>query len=195
MFIPEASENMPRSVRPFWRFVGRCVFWLLGWQFEGDLPNLKKAVVIVAPHTSNWDFVIGMAAKMLVGVKANWLGKDAIFVGPAATIFKSWGGIPVERSSAHDLVSNVVTEFNQREKMWLGLSPEGTRTHVDQWKSGFWHIAKDANVPILMVAFDYQKKALVIGKTFIPSDDKAADMIDIRAYFAEVGNGKIPSGE
>jgi 1-acyl-sn-glycerol-3-phosphate acyltransferase len=195
MSIPISPENMPRSVSACWVFIGRLVLRILGWQVEGDLPNYKKAILIVAPHTSNWDFVIGMAAKMALGVKANWLGKGAIFVGPAALMFKSWGGIPVARDDAHNLVSNVVSEFQKREKMWLGLSPEGTRTHVEEWKSGFWHIAKAAELPIQTVVFDYSRRMLVIGEVFMPTDDKATDVAAIRAYFAEVGNGKIPSGE
>lgn len=195
MLIPNAPENMPRSHHKFWGFVGRIVLQLLGWKYEGELPNFKKAVVIVAPHTSNWDFVLGMAAKMTVGLKANWLGKDAIFVGPAAILFTSWGGIPVERMDPHDLVAQVASEFDQREKMWLGLSPEGTRKHVDNWKTGFWHIAKTADVPIQTVAFDYTRRTLIIGKAFIPSDDKLADIASIRQYFSEVGHGKFPKDE
>lgn len=195
MLLPDLPENMPTGINRFWAFIGRLVLGFVGWGIQGELPNLKKVVIIVAPHTSNWDFVIGMAAKMVVGVKANWLGKDAIFVGPAAAIFKSWGGIPVERSNAHDMVGHVVNEFRQRDKMWLGLSPEGTRTHVPQWKSGFWHIAKAAEVPIQAVAFDYASRRLVIGKVFTPGDDLQADMDEIRAHFADIGNGKIPENE
>ena len=195
MLLPVVPENMPYGGSRFWGFIGRWIFRLKGWSIEGEIPNAKKLVLIAAPHTSNWDFVVGMAAIFALRIQATWLGKDAIFKGPTGRIFRSWGGIPVERSSSHDMVSQVVGEFKQREKMWLGLSPEGTRGHVDKWKSGFWHIAKAAEVPIQTIVFDYARRKLVIGKAFNPSDDLPADMKIIRAYFADVGHGKFPEGE
>lgn len=195
MQLPVLPENMPHGASRFWSIIGLWLLRIKGWQIEGELPNYKKAVLIVAPHTSNWDFVIGMAAKMAIRLQANWLGKHTIFKGPANQIFRGWGGIPVERSSAHNMVDQVVEAFNSREKMWLGLSPEGTRGHVDKWKSGFWHIAKAAGAPILAISFDYPRKTLIIGKSFVPGEDLKTDMAAIRSYFAEVGVGKIRSGE
>lgn len=195
MQLPLVPENVPHGASRFWAFVGLWILRIKGWKIEGDIPNIKKAVLIVAPHTSNWDFVVGMAAKMAIRLQANWLGKDAIFKGPTGGLFKSWGGIPVERSSAHDMVSQVVGEFKQRDKMWLGLSPEGTRGHVDKWKSGFWHIAKAAAVPIQTIVLDYSSRRLIIGKAFTPGESLPNDMATIRAYFAEVGSGKFPENE
>lgn len=195
MLLPAIPENMPRNNSVFWAWLGRVVLRLKGWQIQGDIPNLKKAVLIVAPHTSNWDFVIGMAAKMALRLEATWLGKDSIFVGPADKIFRSWGGIPVERSSAHDMVAQVADQFRQRDVMWLGMSPEGTRKHVEKWKSGFWHIASAANVPIQTIYLDFSRKVIGIGETFDASGDVEEGIAGIRRYFKQVGYGKYPEGE
>lgn len=195
MELLDIPEHMPRGGSRFWAWVGRWVLRLKGWRLEGQLPNTKKVVLIVAPHTSNWDFVIGMAAKMALRLEANWLGKDSIFVGPANKIFRAWGGIPVERSEAHDMVSQVAEQFNQREVMWLGMSPEGTRGHVEKWKSGFWHIARTAEVPIQTVYLDFSRRVLGIGEIFNADENTAEGIAKIRAYFKSVGSGKCPEGE
>lgn len=195
MLLPAIPENMPRGGSYFWAWMGRLVLRLKGWRIEGDLPNVKKAILVAAPHTSNWDFVMGMAAKMALRLDANWLGKHSIFIGPANAIFRGWGGIPVERSEHHDMVSQVAEQFRQREVMWLGMSPEGTRKHVDKWKSGFWHIAHSANVPIQTIYFDFSRRVLGIGEMFQTHDDAEGGIEAIRAYFKSVGRGKYPEGE
>lgn len=195
MLLPDIPEKMPRNRSVFWAGLGRLLLRLMGWQVEGELPNKDKVILVVAPHTSNWDFVLGMAAKMALRLEANWLGKHSIFIGPANKLFRSWGGIPVERSEKHDMVSQVAEQFNSREVMWLGMSPEGTRKHVDDWKSGFWHIAKAANVPMQTIYLDYSRKTLGIGRLFDAHDDHKQGIADIRAYFKSVGIGKYREGE
>jgi 1-acyl-sn-glycerol-3-phosphate acyltransferase len=195
MLLPAIPESMPRNRSFFWAWLGRVVLRLKGWTIQGQLPKDKKLVLIVAPHTSNWDFVIGMAAKMALRLEANWLGKHSIFVGPADKIFRGWGGIPVERSEHHDMVGQVVEQFNARDTMWLGMSPEGTRKHVDHWKSGFWHIAHAANVPIQTIYFDFSRRILGIGDRFETHDDVKQGIADIRRYFKSVGIGKYREGE
>lgn len=190
MLLPEIPASMPRTNGWFWPWVGRSIFRLMGWRIEGELPPHTKLVLIAAPHTSNWDFVVGMAAMMTLRIKATWLGKHSIFVGPANRIFRSWGGIPVERSEHHDMVSDVAAAFKDNDKMWLAIAPEGTRKHIDQWKTGFWHIAKRANVPIQTIYFDFPRRVLGVGKRFIPGDDVNAEVQAIRDYYKTVGVGK-----
>lgn len=195
MQLPTIPETMPQSRAWFWPWVGRSLFRILGWRIEGELPADKKLVLIAAPHTSNWDFVVGMAAMMTLKIKANWLGKHSIFIGPANRIFRSWGGIPVERSEAHNMVTNVASVFSERPKMWLAVAPEGTRKRIDKWHSGFWHIAKAADVPIQTIYFDFSRKVLGVGKRFTPGEDAQADIQSIRDYYKTVGIGKYRDNE
>ena len=156
---------------------------LLGWRFEGELPNVRKGVIIVAPHTSNWDWVVGIAGKLALGLDANWLGKHTIFRGPLGALMGWLGGIPVDRTSSHDVVAQCVTQFNARERMMLGLAPEGTRKAVTRWKTGFYHIARGADVPIVPVSFDWTRKAITIGPPLVPSGDMDADLAVFSAFF------------
>lgn len=195
MILPVIPDTMPRNQGWFWPWVGRTIFRCMGWRIEGELPRHQKLVLIAAPHTSNWDFVIGMAAMLALRIKASWLAKHSIFIGPADPVFRGWGGIPVERSEHHDVVSDVVSAFQQSDKMWLAIAPEGTRKHIDHWKSGFWHIAKGADVPIQTIYFDFSRRVLGVGRCFIPGDDVASDVQAIRDYYKTVGVGKYPEHE
>jgi 1-acyl-sn-glycerol-3-phosphate acyltransferase len=166
------------------RAVGRGLLALLGWHVDGNLPDLRKAVVIVAPHTSNWDFVLGIAAKLAFGLHASWLGKDSLFRGPFAWFMRRMGGIPVDRSRPQDVVSQSVARFAASERMVLGLSPEGTRKAVARWRSGFYHIARGAGVPIVPVALDWPSRSLVVGPPVQTSADMEADMAALGAFYA-----------
>ena len=130
----------------FWK-----LYWKLsGWKVNGRWPpDVRKAVIIVGPHTSSWDVVTGMAARSVIPIPhAHYLGKKELFKGPFGWFFRATGGVPVDRDSKNRLVDQVVEEFNIRENFILALSPEGTRKRVDRLKTGFWHIAKQANVPV-----------------------------------------------
>jgi len=143
-------------------------------------------VLIVAPHTSNWDFFVGVGALFGLGLKLSFLGKDSIFVPPAGSILRWLGGMPVDRSVSHDRVAEMVDAFNRHDRLVFGLTPEGTRRRVEEWKTGFYHVAVGAKVPIVPVAFDYGKKALIIGDTFHPTGNASADIAKLRAFFADV---------
>ncbi|HVA58314.1 MAG: 1-acyl-sn-glycerol-3-phosphate acyltransferase [Gemmatimonadaceae bacterium] len=182
--VPDIGDALPRSGGSISRALGRGVLGLLGWRIEGTLPNVAKAVVIVAPHTSNWDFVIGIAAKFALGLRAAWLGKNTLFRGPLGPVMRWLGGIPVDRSKPHDVVAQTVARFAGSERLVLGISPEGTRKAVARWRMGFYHIACGAAVPIVPVAFDWSRHALVIGPPLVPSDDPDADLAALAACFA-----------
>lgn len=159
---------------------------LLRWRIDGEIPDLRKFVLIVAPHTSNWDFVVGLACDLALDMDAVWLAKHTIFVGPFGKWLKSLGGIPVVRSSAHNVVSQVAAEFARRDQMILGIAPEGTRRKVESWRSGYWHIARAAGVPILPVGLDYARRAAVIGSLRTPTDSLAEDEAVFKEFFAGI---------
>ncbi len=168
-------------------------FWKLylhvgGWKAVNEFPyHLKKAVIIVAPHTSWRDFLTGIAFRSVLKIKhARYLGKEELFKGPFGFLFRWLGGTPVDRFSQHGVVEQVVQKFNKAEKLYIALSPEGTRKKVDRLRTGFYHIAKKAGVPIVMIGLDYAKKELSIAEAFYPSDDERADFRKIIEFFAPV---------
>lgn len=143
----------------------RGILRLLGWKVVGELPEDKKAVIIFAPHTSNWDFVLMMMTRYCFAFNAAFLGKHTLFKAPFGWIFRWFGGIPVERSKAHNVVDNVAEVIKQRESVHLAIAPEGTRSKTKKWKSGFYHIALKAEVPVILTFLDTKTRTLGIGPT------------------------------
>jgi 1-acyl-sn-glycerol-3-phosphate acyltransferase len=176
-------------MRPLWVLFLR----LLGWRAPDPFPyHLKKCVLIVAPHTSNWDFVIGLAFRSYLRIgHARFLGKASLFKPPFGFFFRSLGGIPVDRSQAHQLVDQVADMFAREDQLLLVLAPEGTRKKVARLRTGFYHIAKKAGVPIVMVGFDFSKKQLLIAEPFFAGDDEDADFRHIYEFYAGI-RGKYP---
>lgn len=173
------------------RLIARFVFWIKGWKTAGEVPLLKKFVVIMAPHTSGEDFVLGMCAKFIYGIKFNYLGKAEIFRAPFGFIFRWLGGIPVERSESHNMVEQVVKLFNEHEVFILALSPEGTRAYVPKWKTGFYYIALYAKVPIVLTYLNFETKTAGIGPTFYPTGDIDKDIETIKDFYRPI-KGKYP---
>jgi 1-acyl-sn-glycerol-3-phosphate acyltransferase len=159
-----SGNYLPRN--PFAEALGRSVLKLMGWRIEGQLPALDKFVMIGAHHTSNWDFVVFIAAKFVLRVNARWFGKHSIFRWPFAGLLKRWGGIPIHRGRAGNVVDQAVRSFREHTQFILILSPEGTRKRVERWKMGFYHIARNAGVPIVPGALDFANKRIVIGVPF-----------------------------
>jgi 1-acyl-sn-glycerol-3-phosphate acyltransferase len=179
-------------LRLFWRF-----WWKLnGWKLKGDFPyHLKKMVLIVAPHTSWKDILVGFAAREQLKIrKAKFLGKKELFDGPFGWLFRGLGGVPVDRFSSHGAVEQVAELFDKNEEFILAMSPEGTRKKVDKLRTGFYHIAKQAKVPIEMVAFDFSKKEVISAEPFYPTDDEDADFKHIIDFFAPVKGAKPEQG-
>ena len=165
---------------------------VFGWKIEGRYPNeIKKIMIIVVPHTSNWDFPIGLFLRPIWGADIKWCGKKSLFRFPMG-IFARWlGGIPIDRSKRTNFVDAVVDEYNKSENLLIQIAPEGTRKKVDRLKTGFYHIAMGAKIPILMIKFDYGNKKVVVREPFYPSGDIEKDMEIINKYFKGT-IGKIP---
>lgn len=176
------NKEIKRRNNRFARFFGSFVLKLISWKIKGVFPKEKKMVLIVAPHTSNWDFVVCMLTYFALDIEIKWFGKHSIFKGPVGKLFRKWGGIPIERSKKHDVVSQAVDEFNQNESFILALSPEGTRSYIKKWKTGFYHIAKGAKVPILCVALNFKEKEIQVGPTIHLKEIKE-DLTLIQSYF------------
>lgn len=169
------------------------IFKLLGWKIVGDFPKeLRKYIVAVAPHTSNWDFPLGVMARSILRIqKARFLGKDSLFKPPFGWIFRALGGYPVDRSGRHDAVQQAVDIFNKHDDFILALAPEGTRKKVDKLRTGFYYIAKGAKVPIVPVGFDFSTKSVVIGTPMMPTDNFAQDMETLLSFYRKM-KGKNP---
>lgn len=164
------------------------LFRLRGWQFESRLPSARKYVLIVAPHTSNWDFFLLVAMGAALQRKVHFMAKHSLFVGPVGPLLKWLGGIPVDRRQRHNFVEQMAAEFSGRDDMVLIITPEGTRSRVAQWKGGFYHIAVGAGVPVVALALDYgRRKIHVVGETE-PSGNLDQDMALLTgAYRGVVG--------
>jgi len=169
-----------------WRAIGRAYLRLSGWRIEGDFPTENKFVVIVAPHTSNWDFPLGIALLFALELRVAWLGKHTIFRGPFRNYLGRLGGIPVNRGASHGVVRDCVKAFEMLPALALALAPEGTRKGVSQWKSGFYLIATQARVPILPVGFDYREHVVRLMLLFHPTGSLERDLPLIQAMFGQV---------
>ena len=181
------GPRVPQTRGILLRSLGLWVLKTAGWGFAGVMPDLPKFVVIVAHHTSNWDFPIGLAAKWALGLDVRWLGKASLFRGPLGWFMRANGGMPVERDSRSNVVQQITHKFSSRTQFVLVLAPEGTRQRVAEWRSGFWHVAKAANVPICCVALDWSRKVVRMGPTVTADeDDAAAGIARIRSYFDDV---------
>lgn len=162
-----------------------------GWRIEGQPPTLPKYVIVGAPHTSNWDFVVMLGAIFTVGIEMFWLGKHTLFTPPFGGLFRWLGGIPVDRRQANGLVDQLVDVFHAHQKLVLVIPPEGSRKKLKTWKSGFYHIARGAQVPMALVVMDYGRKVVGFGPVMTPTGDVEADMTSIRSFFASAV-GKFP---
>ncbi len=184
--------NAPR-VRPnaFVRWIGRSVLRLGGWRMEGEFPDLPRVVLIGAPHSSNWDGIWGLGAKLALGLDVRILGKDSLFRVPVlGYVLQRMGVIPVDRTAAHGVVEQSVALLRGHERFWYGLAPEGTRKRVERWKTGFWKIAKAADVPVLPAYFHYGRRVVGIGPVFHLGDDMDADIARIQAWYRTVSQGR-----
>ncbi|MDY0779456.1 1-acyl-sn-glycerol-3-phosphate acyltransferase [Tenacibaculum sp. IB213877] len=174
------------------RFIAKFIFSnILGWKLVGSFPkDLKKYIVIGAPHTSWKDFPIAILARSVDGTPINYIGKDSLFKPPFGFIFRKLGGSPVDRSKSNNLVDAIVDLFNSKEEFRLALSPEGTREYVDKWKTGFYYIAKGANVPIVMFAFDFKNKQIIVAEPYYLTDDMQADFDHFLNFYKDITPAK-----
>jgi 1-acyl-sn-glycerol-3-phosphate acyltransferase len=166
------------------KLIARIYFWLIGWKWVKTIPpSAKKFVIVAAPHTSNWDFPIAMGALYLMDIKVNYLAKRELFKFPMGILFKAMGGIPVDRSRAGGMVDRMIEEFSKHRELVLLVPPEGSRSQVKQWKTGFYRVAAGANVPIALGYLDYGKKEAGVTQLFYPTGDLEKDMAEIKTFY------------
>jgi len=173
--------------------ITRFIFYnLMGWKIQGDFDSeIKKAVVIVAPHTSWHDFYIGVFVRRILKVQINFIAKKELFQEPFGWYFKWMGGAPLDRAPGQKKVQTIAKIFSEKDEFRLALSPEGTRKKVETWKTGFYYIAKTANVPVIPVAFDYSTKTVSIDKPHYLTNDIAVDLKQLQARYKNIV-GKKP---
>lgn len=186
------NEQLPRGGSGTLAWLANKILKLCGWKIKGTLPNYPKLVIAIAPHTSNWDFFLGVAVLFSLRIRIKFLGKHSIFVPVAKQFLEAIGGIPIERSSAHGVVNKIVSIFNAEEKMILAVAPEGTRSPIFPWKTGFLAIAHQAKVPIVLIGFDFAQKQIVIGPSVHSKGDFSQDMQQIYSFFKPIV-GKYPT--
>jgi 1-acyl-sn-glycerol-3-phosphate acyltransferase len=172
-------------------WLGRLALRLTGWRVVGGVPNAPKYVLIAAPHTSNWDFPVGLMVVFALRLKVYWMGKASLFPPVLGSVMRWLGGIPVNREKAGNLVQATVDAYQSNERLVVVVPPEGTRSRVRQWKTGFYYIAQGAGVPIAFGYLDFRKKEVGLSTMFEPTGDIEADMAAIRAFYAGI-TGKNP---
>ena len=168
-------------MRGFAAFVLR----LIGWRTVYTLPPGPKSVVIVYPHTSNWDFPIGMLFKMRHSVDLHWAGKDTLFRSPTGWFFRKLGGVPINRREATGMIRQLVETYAQRDRFCICIAPEGTRSKSDHWKTGFYRLALETGLPLGLGFIDYRQKCAGIDRWVQLSGDEATDLALLRAYYAD----------
>jgi len=168
---------------PFLRLLSNSIMRLFGWRVDGTLPDLPKYVIIGAPHTSNWDFILFLGIIFRLRINVSYMGKVELFRSPLGWFFYYCGGIPVDRSKSTGLVEQTVEACEKANQFILVIAPEGTRHGVKEWKRGFYHIAKGAGIPIVMAKVDGKHKTVHVGQIFHPTEDMEADMNAIQDAF------------
>ena len=169
-----------------YHYLARALMRLTGWRIDGKLPDLPKFVLIGAPHTSNWDFLLFLGVIFSLRANVHFMGKAELFRWPIGGFFRYCGGVPVDRKKSTGLVEQMVKVCNESEKFILVIAPEGTRHQVTEWKRGFYHIAKNAGIPIVMAVVDGRQKTVHLGQVFHPTEDMEADLKTIKGVFEGV---------
>lgn len=186
-----SGDSPPVGGNWFTGWLGRTLLQITGWKIKGELPQHPKMVIAVAPHTSNWDFFLGVAVLFAMRIKIRFLGKHTIFVPVAKQLLEMIGGMPVDRHSAHGIVGEVVEQFAVNDKMILAVAPEGTRSPKYPWKTGFLAIAHQAQVPVVLIGFDFARKRVVLGPVFKSNGDFEIDMQHVYNFYASI-SAKYP---
>ncbi len=184
----------PKRGNKVTRGLAKLILALIGWRIIGNVPDFPKLVMIGGPHTSNWDFPMAMLLFFALGIRVSWMGKHTFVNGRFGFIWRWMGGVGIDRRAAHGVVEQMVDAFKNRDKFILAVAPEGTRKKVKQWKTGFYHIAQGANVPIFPIVIDYGRKKLQLHPVFVPSGELAVDLPQLQACYAAV-LGKRPENQ
>lgn len=187
-------EHIVENTFVFPRWLGELYLKAFGWTVEGELPQIKKYIIVGAPHTSNWDFIQMLGLTAALRLHVHWIGKKSLFPGPFGWIMKWLGGIPVDRSRSEGVVDQMAAHIAAAERFALIVTPSGTRRKRDYWKSGFYWMAVKAQVPLLCISLDYSRRCIRIDKPYMPTGHVVRDMDTIRAFFAGA-HGKYPPSE
>jgi 1-acyl-sn-glycerol-3-phosphate acyltransferase len=172
-------------INNFFGLLARLFLRVSHWQLVGDLPEKRRFVLIGAPHTSNWDFALMLVVAFKLRMAIHWMGKDKLFPKPFAGFVQWMGGIAIDRSKANGMVAQTIDQFSLHDDLIIGIPPEGTRKKVVQWKTGFYHIAVGANVPIVLGFIDGARKQFGFGPVFMPTGNLDEDMLKIREFYAD----------
>lgn len=191
--LVEIGPRVPRWGNALLALIGKAILRAFGWRVAIRLPDLPKFVIIGVPHTSNWDFVFGIAAIFVIRVRVRWWVKHTVYGWPWRHFVDWAGGIPIDRSAAHGVVDQTIEAFAREPTLVLGLTPEGTRRRVDQWKRGFYHVAVRARVPIAVAWFDYRNKVVGADLCLWPTGDYDADTARMLEFLRERAVARHPA--
>lgn len=174
-------------IAPLMRLLAHGYLWIIGFKLEGPRPEARRYILLAAPHTSNMDFPITMALAFAYRIKIRWMGKKSLFRGVRGPVTRWLGGISVDRNAPNGLVGQIIDHFNAREDLAVVIAAEGTRGKAEHWKSGFYHIARGANIPIVPGFVDYKRKRGGFGEAITLTGDMAKDMDVFRAFYEPIG--------
>jgi 1-acyl-sn-glycerol-3-phosphate acyltransferase len=179
------QDTVPAPRAPtFTRRMALRLLALFGWSVDVAWPPGPRAIIVIYPHTSNWDFIVGIIARYAIGLPVQWLAKDTLFRGPFDAIFRKWGGIPVNRRQSTGFIGHLLEEFRRRPWMWVVFTPEGTRSYREYWKSGFYHLALEARVPVGLAYIDYKRREVGLRRYLTFTGDVERDLDLIREEYA-----------
>jgi 1-acyl-sn-glycerol-3-phosphate acyltransferase len=182
------AHRVPRRQRPLLQKLGRAALALARWRIVGDVPDVPKFIAIVAPHTSNWDFPLGVLVMFALDLKIHWFGKESLFRSPLGPLFRALGGRPVNRERPEGVVDEIAAIARAEPQFILALAPEGTRKKVARWRTGFYRIAERADMPIVPVSFDWSRREVTIHAPVQATGDIATDLAALQAmYRPEMG--------
>jgi 1-acyl-sn-glycerol-3-phosphate acyltransferase len=179
------GSNLLPSNHTLAQFIANIILKLIGWQVVGVFPDIPKFILVGAPHTSNWDFPLTLLLMYATGVRFNWIGKDSLFHPPFDKLFRRLGGIPVWRDRRSNFVSQIVEAFDRSKRLIIAIAPEGTRSKIAYWKTGFYYMALGAKVPLVLGFIDYGRRQVGVGPSFLPSGDIQADFCRLRDFYAD----------
>ena len=186
------GDQVPQRGNAFSRWLGRAFLRLLGWRLEGAIPNVPKMVLIGAPHTSNFDGVLALATLTAVGLRAGTMIKDSAFRGPLGVVLRWFGALPINRRSPKGVIEQTIDAFAHQPQFILLLAPEGTRSAAPEWKKGYYHVARGANVPIVAAGADYIRRVISFNAPLYPSGDYAADQAQLLTFYRDHSSPRHP---
>ena len=189
--LPTLPHSMSRWGNAAGRLLGKLILKMLGWKVSGAFPDIPKFLIVAAPHTSYWDVIIGLATTLRLSLDVHFYAKQEAFRPPLGWILRKLGGIPVDRNAAHGLVGEAIRAFEERDTFVLGITPEGTRKKMNRWKTGFHHIGRGANVPVVLVALDFGRKTIGPIATVDLTNDVNHDLAVIAGHFEGI-QGRNP---